>query len=210
MPEQREQQEKPRKVSRQEIEAAVKAGAHVAVGADVHRRGPGGRPTPPLPPPPADPGLPDEFEAVLVKDPEGRLTRAGALHAIRHGGSVMVEGEVYTDPDALPDLEEVHARAAKGAVEAMDRQIATMHAQRQQLAGDERAARGREPYRADPGWPQARQHPPGEGRAPEGQGQQPPQPQGEPQQPQPGEGIPEAQPAESEEETTRRGRRRGG
>jgi hypothetical protein len=204
MPDQ-QQQEKPRKVSRQEIEAAVKAGAHVAVGADVHRRGPGGRPTPPLPPPPADPGLPDEFEAVVVKDPEGRLTRAGALHAIRHGGSVMVEGEVYTDPEALPDLEEVHARAAKGAVEAMDRQIATMHAQRQQLAGDERAARGREPYRADPGWPQARQQPQGEGQ------QQPqPQPQGEPQQLQQGEGIPEAQPAESEEETTRRGRRRGG
>jgi hypothetical protein len=200
------EEDKPRKVSRQEIEAAVKAGAHVAVGPDVYRRGPGGRPTPPLPPPPADPGLPDEFEAVQVRDPEGRLTRAGALHAIRHGGSVLVEGEVYTDPDALPDLEEVHARAAKGAVEAMDRQIATMHAQRQQLAGDERAARGREPYRADPGWPQARQQP--QPQAPEGQ--QPPPQQGEPQQPQQGEGSPEAQPAESEEETTRRGRRRGG
>jgi hypothetical protein len=210
MPEQR--QEKPQKVSRQDLEAAIKAGCQVAVGADVYRKGPGGRPTPALPRPPSDPGLPDEFEAVIVRDKEGRLTQAGAEHAIRHGGGVLLGDEVHTDPGSLPDLEEYHARTRTGAVESMDRQIANLNAQRQQLAQDERAAHGREPFKAAPEWPRAQSQPQrqyaGPAQDPARQGEQP---QGEqPPQEQP---VPEAQLAEAEqpeEGGTRRGRHRRG
>jgi hypothetical protein len=121
---------KEHRMSHEDALAALKRGEHLAVGNAVYRRGD----RLPTPPTPADGSEPDtSLEAVVVRDADGHLTRAGMEHALRSGGSVMIAGEVITDADRLPSEEEwqAHQEArAQAAADALDAQIASLQAQK--------------------------------------------------------------------------------
>jgi hypothetical protein len=77
-----------------------------------------------------------EIEAVIIRDANGRLTRAGMERAIALGGSVMWAGEVYTDLDQLPDEVELardNERANAALASQLDRQMADLATQRARL-----------------------------------------------------------------------------
>jgi hypothetical protein len=201
--------EKPVRTTRKDITEAIKAGCQVAIGRDVYRKGLGGKVTPPLPAPPpgADPDQPGELEAVIVRDEFGRLTQAGAEHAIQHGGAVLLGDEAHTTVETLPDLEAYHDQVARNAAEALDQRIAEMHAmktnaQKPAFARQEGKARvrlGGKPVEERETTPQgAGEGAASEGAAPEPASSPPPE-QATPAEP--------AQPA-SEEESTRSWRRR--
>lgn len=210
--------DKPVRTTRKDITEAIKAGCQVAIGRDVYRKGLGGKVTPPLPAPPpgADPDQPDEFEAVIVRDEFGRLTQAGAEHAIQHGGAVLLGDEAHTTVETLPDLEAFHDQVARNAAEALDQRIAEMHAmktnaQKPAFARQEGKARvrlGGKPVEESETSPrgQAGEQPraaAGEGGASEGASPEPAS-SSAPEQATPAE---PAQPA-AEEESTRSWRRR--
>jgi hypothetical protein len=121
---------KENRMSREDAQAALKRGEHLAVGATVYRRGD----RLPAPPPGPEGEEPDaSLEAVVVRDADGHLTRAGMEHALKSGGSVMIGGEVITDAERLPSEEEwaAHREARQqAAADALDAQIASLQAQK--------------------------------------------------------------------------------
>jgi hypothetical protein len=180
-------------MNRKQIEDAVKRGEHVAVGPIVLRRDPVSlRPdaatTQAAFATPADPEKPDEFEAVIVRGADGKLTRAGMEHAIRHGGSVMIEGTSITSLDGLPDEVEL----ARGDEErlaaftaALDAQIAAIAVQRQQAQTAAERARSQRESQGSPRT-QERTSVPGEGAGEASHSHpSPPLPEGVPAHPSP-------------------------
>lgn len=142
---------KENRMSRDDFTAALRRGEQVAVGSTVYRKG-DRLPAPPTPP--EDASEPDtSLEAVVVRDAQGHLTRAGMEHALRHGGAVMIGGEVISDPERLPSEEEwaAHQEAqAQAANDALDTQIANLQAQKK-AKGDRSAAPGWSPAAAPVG-----------------------------------------------------------
>jgi hypothetical protein len=142
---------KENRMSREDAQAALKRGEHLAVGATVYRRGD----RLPAPPPGPEGEEPDtSLEAVVVRDADGHLTRAGMEHALRSGGSVMIGGEVITDAERLPSEEEwkAHQEArAQAAADAIDSQIASLQAQKQARAGGAGGAQAWSPAPAPSG-----------------------------------------------------------
>jgi hypothetical protein len=81
--------------NRQELEQALDEGWTIQVGDRLLR---GREMRKELPPDSSGAAL----EGILLRDPEGRLTREGMEAIIKGGGSVMHGGEPVTDLDALP------------------------------------------------------------------------------------------------------------
>jgi hypothetical protein len=116
------------KVSRKSMEEALRAGCHVGVSggvilrADHLGRVEGGRLNQIF-------GQAEHVEAAIVRDPAGFLTIAGMHHAINHGGSVMLNGEVISNIDDLPDeerLEALRAETADAVNASIDNQLALL------------------------------------------------------------------------------------
>jgi hypothetical protein len=119
--------------NRPELEHALNDGYAVLVAghAETIRKA---RQLPPDPDPAS--GRP-RVTGVVVRDPDGRLTREGMEHAVRTGGSVLLAGEVHTDLSALPsaaDLARDDERRASQERDNLLKQRAALDAELAKLA----------------------------------------------------------------------------
>jgi hypothetical protein len=90
-----------------------------------------------LPPDPDPASGRPRVTGVVVRDPDGRLTREGMEHAVRTGGSVLMAGEVHTDLSALPsaaDLARDDERRASQERDNLLKQRAALDAELAKLA----------------------------------------------------------------------------
>jgi hypothetical protein len=158
------------KVSRKSMEEALRAGCHVGVSggvilrADHLGRVEGGRLNQIF-------GQAEHVEAAIVRDPAGFLTIAGMHHAINHGGSVMLNGEVISNIDDLPDeerLEALRAETADAVNASIDNQLALLTCAKANAQGFLPARRGRLRHEHDgspaPGGPEGSPARPAGGR----------------------------------------------
>jgi hypothetical protein len=124
---------KPKTMTRGEIEAALKRGEHVAIaGRHITLK----RDLPPHASDADNPPEADEFQAVVARSADGRLTRAGMENAIRTGGSVLHGGEVLTRVEDLPEddqLAQSHQQQQQALAAQYDAQMAAIAAQKAQL-----------------------------------------------------------------------------
>jgi hypothetical protein len=130
-------------VSRQQVEGALRAGAHVGFADGRTIRGDQfGRHDKATLDAVFGKDNENEVEAAIIRTPDGHLTRAGMEYQIARGGSVMLGGEVVSSVDDLPDdeaLDALRERQEQGQAEALDNQIALLSARRSSLGGSKSA-----------------------------------------------------------------------